>query len=312
MCCQHGLVDHQLADQIDEPLDALQFNANRLGVFRRCRHVGPLAVIDAARGWGRLRRHAVLSQRHARGCLFARGTFDAVALQREFAFALDEFENLANGLFAVRGMQQNVPRQIGLLGVKILQERYVVLVQLDADPTQALQLAQQEQRLICLGVQFRMRANANGPTMAVGLRLKRCFAFEIARAVSVDQRCERPFDLLRAFGVKGAAVALGLDMVGDHIGGAQHQVDGIGVELDAARTKLGHRGFEDMRERRQPVQGEIRRPALYRMDRSKRRVHDLGVTVAALERQQRRLQLAKEVSAVLKEDAFDLFHHFGR
>jgi hypothetical protein len=103
---------------------------------------------------------------------FAAGDF-------QVAVAVDEFEDFADRGLVVLGLEADAPGHEGGFGIQVFQGRQGAVVQRRLDRTQAVQLAQQQRRLVGLAVQVRLRTDRHRPDVGGdlvgvgGLRLDR-------------------------------------------------------------------------------------------------------------------------------------------
>jgi hypothetical protein len=99
----------------------------------------------------------------------------------------------------------------------------------------------------------------------------------------------------------------GLDMIGQHVGGAQQGLDGDGVARLTARAQFVHQGLEDVGEPNQGLQAKGPCPALDRMDGAEDGVDRLQVGLTLFKQHQLGFQVREQFVAFLEEGGFDGF-----
>jgi hypothetical protein len=99
----------------------------------------------------------------------------------------------------------------------------------------------------------------------------------------------------------------GLDMVGQHVGGAQQGLDRHRVAGFATGAQLVHQRLEDVGETDQGLQTERPRPPLHRVNGAEDGVDGFKVGLTLFQQHQLRFQIREQFVAFLEEGGFDGF-----
>ncbi len=99
----------------------------------------------------------------------------------------------------------------------------------------------------------------------------------------------------------------GLDMIGQHVGGAQQGLDRHRVARLATGAQLVHQRFEDVGETDQSLQTKRPRPTLHRVNGAEDGVDGFKVGLTLFQQHQLRFQFREQFVAFLEEGGFDGF-----
>ena len=191
-CGEHRLVDDEFADEIDQAVDPVEIDADRLR-----RGFGVDLGIGLAGLWRAPRRHArlfccarcgsrlrgAIARRRRliergldpskeRGDLILdsaggvrRGRVTRLRNDIEVAIPGDEFEHFADRRLVLLGLQLDRPGKVSALGVEFTEQRQVGRVAGDFRLAEARELAQDQGRFIGLGIEAGLRAEFDGEAL---------------------------------------------------------------------------------------------------------------------------------------------------
>ena len=385
---QHGLVDDELADEIDQPVHTIEIDANGrggggcglLGIVLGSRCGGTLVTgCSARRGRGHLDDVGCGfgggdSLLHGGDLLFfldhakrrirlviERGEIERNRLHRQFVTAIvcggagversdlevavpfGKFEHRTHGVFALVGLDRRLPGEIGGFRIHLVERWQAVHVAMDAHFAQAREIAQEQRRLIALGIEFRLRLEDDLIGRKIGRFLvvteiiegegdgnetfvidgwcggggnrsclrDRCDRNGGRRRFALGQSFQLADQLRRACLIDTAAVARDIGQVGQHIRRFQHDLQDILVGFQLVGTNAIKRGLEHVRERDQIIQPERSGTTLDGVDRTENRIHRFRIAVAVIEPQETGFQFSELLLAFLKENLFDFVHIHG-
>ena len=194
---QHRLVDDEFTDQIDEPVDSIQIDADRallrvrirrsgiglrdgFGQFAACARLSVFA--DDFAGFHSFR--ASLSRRDLtfrgeRGILGGpihsfetRFRLDDLHVDGEVAVAIDKLEYAANRGFILLSAEFDVPGKVDGFRIEIVEGRNAFRLALDPDRPEPSEFANEAARLIALIVELRLGFERDAIDIAGGRRAR--------------------------------------------------------------------------------------------------------------------------------------------
>ena len=241
-------------------------------------------------------------------------------LDRQRAIAVDEFEKLPNRALVLVGREQDRPGEVSAFRVEIGENGEVTDLAGDLAGSQIVQLAQQDRRLVRLGVEAGLRLEVHADDVS-GLRVARGLAEQIVHGnshgrevefaqVLVFRRCgggavDEPLQVAMNAGayllIDAAAVARGGDDVGENVGAAQQHLDDLRIGLDRIAAQQIEHGFERVREADELIHLEGAGAALDRMDGPEHGIDGVGVGRAALDGVEAGLEFGELFFAFLEE-----------
>ena len=214
---QHGLVDHQLTDEVDQTVNPVKIDTNglrcggnrgnhgflflgfgnRLGCKRQvcgsqCRLAG---CSGRCRGSGRFggNRRLIFQQRQVErdschrlvfaGC--GRGSKCLlIGTRRDFngGIPLDEFEHVANGFFVTFGFNPDQPGEVGTFRIEHVERRQIVGLAPNLQVAELGEFAQDEDRLVALRIKIGTGLEANREHRATAVYSQFILAIERVEA----------------------------------------------------------------------------------------------------------------------------------
>ena len=190
---QHRLIDDQFADQVDQPIDPLEIDADR-----RCRR-GGFGLPASAVALSAARRRGVVAAIAAGGLgprasvaatsglpalpprRIAAGASSTSASDRgaslativKLAIVDDEIEHLFDRVDRLVGRQLDSPGQIGAFGIEVFEPRQRARIANGLDLAQLAEFAQQAGRLVALSIELAPRRERDHVMPAARRRLVR-------------------------------------------------------------------------------------------------------------------------------------------
>ena len=324
---EHGLVDDQLAHEVDEAVDAVEIDADRRlhgGLHGLGRGVGFRRGCGGGRRGGDCRgflAHLAEDCGDVHLRLRRRRRGGLRKLYGKVAVALDEIEDLLHRRALAVGFEAKFPGEIAVLRLEGVEEGKVLDIANRRERTEPCQFAEQRQRFIGLGEKLAQRAQADDEDVLCrwwrwlveggddGLeREVREFVLLGGGTTATDERVEFLFDGHIGGGDFHPAVTARRHKVGQRIGGAQEQLHRIDIGHQFAGAHPVERRLEDMGEAHQRIELEGAGPALDRMHGAEHGIDGFGIAVAFLHRQKAILQGGELLLAFLEEGQTDFGH----
>lgn len=310
---EHGLGDHQFADQIDQCIDLVDADADRAfgfgsGGLGRCRRGGSRFGSGArcsGNGCNRCGRRSVHGQARRRAGHGHRADVQFAVVHHPGKGVFDlAARNLAD--------QAQVPRQIRFQRIDVFKTRHALQTRGDLQRAQVFELADDAQRVVAAHEQRRRRRETDVPGFGfffLGLgdrRGGRRFASEhgIQPGVHGLDRSRIGRGAVFGFAQQGA----------QHIDRAKHGIDRIGFELALVGAQLVQQRLQHVGQPCDGVETEGGSAALDRVRGAEHRVDDFRVAVAFFKRQQPGLHRVEPFTAFLEKGGVETLqvHAHGR